>query len=110
MELPGCQMGTRVPRQAELTAPVAALIPWPRMSQREQGADPQYPRGRVDRGDGAGVRRGVGNVYQCADLSLLANPSQLAKLVCLDAAKAVKPKLIHPASVTHLSSILGLGR
>lgn len=52
----------------------------------------------------------MGNVYQCADLSLLANPSQLAKLVCLDAAKAVKPKLIHPASVTHLSSILGLGR
>lgn len=29
-----------VPRQAELTAPVAALIPWPRMSQREEGADP----------------------------------------------------------------------
>lgn len=39
-----------VPRQAELTASVPALIPWPRMRQREEGADPvtaEIPKGGV---------------------------------------------------------------
>lgn len=91
---PAVRWERRVPRQAELTAPLAALIPWPGMSQREEGAHPPTAAslGQGVRTEGMVQGKGEGweKCTQCADLRLLSNPPQLAKLVCLDAAKAVE--------------------
>lgn len=48
----------------------------------------QHPPKQGVQAEGMGRVWGKG-VYRCVDLSLLPNPPWLAKLACLDAAKAV---------------------